>query len=108
MPTSMIVVSMLVVVTIVIGSIVALPLLASRLTEPRWALGKSVILFFLIAFGLGIFLPVFISVPGAFTIALIRHRARVERYAARASNELQKATDEVPSAGVDQGQSGDA
>ena len=99
---------MLIVVAIVVGSIVALPLIASRLTEPRWALGKSVILFFLAAFGLGIFLPVFISVPGAFAIAYIRHRARVARYAARASNELQQAAGEEPGATVGGEQSGNA
>lgn len=108
MPTTTIVISMLIVVAIVMGSIVALPLIVTRLTGPRWAIVKSIILFFLVALGLGIFLPAFISVPGAFAIAYIGHRARVARYAERASNELPQATGAEAGATMGEEPSGNA
>ena len=87
-PTRLIVV-MLIVSTIVVASIVGLPFIVTRLSQPRWALAKSVIVFLMTASLASLIFPHFLSIAGALVIAMISHRARLKRYAARLANESQ-------------------
>lgn len=70
---------MLIVCALIVVSVIGLPWLTTRLTQPAWAVVKAVIEFLLIAFILGLFLP-YVNIPAAFAIAFIRYKSRVARY----------------------------
>lgn len=67
---------MLVVCTLIVAGIVGIPYLSTRLSQPVWATFKSSVEFVAAALVLGFFLPSFISLPIALTLAIFRHRAR--------------------------------
>jgi hypothetical protein len=84
-------IAMVIVITVFASAILLLPYIVVRFTEPKWALGKSALEFIALMLVLSLFVPSFLSVPGAFTIELFRHRARLARYAARQQQEAEQA-----------------
>nr|WP_298113947.1 hypothetical protein [uncultured Pseudomonas sp.] len=77
---------MFVAISVIVGTLIALPILVTRLTQPRWALVKSAIEFLVVAIFLSLLISVFFGVPIAFALAMFRHRSRVSRYAASSPN----------------------
>lgn len=73
---------MLVAILIIVVGLIALPLIVTRLTQPRWALFKSAIEFSVIAILISVPFSVILGVPIAFAIVMVRHRSRVARYTA--------------------------
>lgn len=73
---------MLVVSSLIVASLILLPFMVVRLTQPRWALFKSAIEFVIMACLLSALFTGAVGVPVALALAVLSHRRRASRYAA--------------------------
>lgn len=77
-------VALLVAIGLILAGVIALPYVAARFTQPRWALGKTLIQLVISLVVVAIFLPSIVgllALPLAFVFMFRSHSKRVARYA---------------------------
>jgi hypothetical protein len=79
METSRLIIAFAVVCLMTVAAVFLLPWLVTKLTQRGWRRVKFFLLFAALAAVLGLLLPVFISVPLAFTIAFIHYKNSGDR-----------------------------